>query len=78
MVKTISAAHPRWGAYESRINGGNTELADAVRFKVPAITIFGARPNGEASYWHQVHDTFDNRNIYYDAAQAVSLVRALL
>jgi hypothetical protein len=59
LVESLSAAHPQWGAYPSKISGGNTELADAVRFKVPAITITGSRPNGEAPYWHQVHDTYD-------------------
>jgi hypothetical protein len=52
-------AHPEWKAYASQISGGNSELSDAVRFKVPAITLFGLKPDGEAPFWHQKHDTFD-------------------
>lgn len=52
-------AHPEWKAYASQISGGNSELSDAVRFKVPAITLFGLKPDGEAPFWHQRQDTFD-------------------
>jgi len=59
MAESISVAHPEWRAYPTSISGGNTELSDAVRFKVPAITLFGLKPDGEAPYWHQRGDTFD-------------------
>jgi hypothetical protein len=59
IVASLRDTHPEWKAYSSKISGGNTELADAVRAKVPAITLFGLKPDGEAPYWHQVGDTFD-------------------
>jgi hypothetical protein len=58
-VEELAAQHPEWGAYPSQISGGNTEMADAVRFKVPAITIFGQTRDGVSPYWHQPADTFD-------------------
>ena len=62
-AERLSAAHPEWKAYPSKISGGNSELSDAVRFKVPAITMFGLKPDGEAPYWHQRADTFDKMNV---------------
>lgn len=59
MVKTLSAEHPEWEAYPARISGGNTEMADAVRYKVPAITMIGLTKEDVAPYWHQKADTFD-------------------
>ena len=59
LIETLTAAHPEWGAYPAKISGGNTELADCVTFKVPALTLFGMTPRGGAPYWHQVADTFD-------------------
>jgi len=32
---------PNGKAYPAKISGGNTEMADAVRANVPAITLFG-------------------------------------
>jgi hypothetical protein len=61
-VTKLSSDHPDWGAYPVQINGGNSELADCVRFKVPAITIFGLTRDGEAPYWHMMTDTFDKMN----------------
>jgi hypothetical protein len=61
-IEELSAQHPEWGAYPSQISGGNTEMADAVRFKVPAITIFGQTRDGVSPYWHQPQDTFDKMN----------------
>jgi len=58
----IAADHPEWGAYPVKISGGNTELADAVRADVPAITLFGLTRDGVAPYWHQKEDTFDKMN----------------
>ncbi len=54
-----SAAHPEWGAYATHISGGNTEMADALRNKIPAITLTGMTRRGHAPYWHQVGDTYD-------------------
>jgi len=59
LAERLAAAHPGWQAYASKISGGNTEMSDAVRFKVPAIPFFGLKPDGEAPYWHQRGDTFD-------------------
>lgn len=59
IAEKLSADHPEWKAYPSKISGGNSELSDAVRFKVPAITMFGLKPDGEAPFWHQKADTFD-------------------
>ena len=59
IMEELAAQHPEWEARASHVSGGNTEMADAVRFKVPAITIFGLSPEGYAPYWHQKADTFD-------------------
>jgi len=59
LAEKLSDEHPEWGAYPVKVNGGNSELADCVRFKVPAITFFGLTRTGEAPYWHQVADTAD-------------------
>jgi hypothetical protein len=58
-VERLAKEHPEWGAYPARISGGNTEMADAVRNKIPAITLFGMTPEGVSPYWHQKADTFD-------------------
>jgi hypothetical protein len=59
MAERLSAGHPEWQAYPARINAGNSELSDALHFKVPAISVFGLKPDGEAPFWHQRGDTFD-------------------
>jgi len=59
LIERIAREHPEWGAYETKVSGGNTEMADAVRVKVPAITFFGMTREGVAPYWHQAGDTFD-------------------
>ncbi|MGE5375377.1 MAG: M28 family metallopeptidase [Bacteroidota bacterium] len=59
MVEKLAADHPEWQARASHVSGGNSEMADAVRFKVPAITFFGLSPQGIPPYWHQKADTFD-------------------
>lgn len=59
LAEELAAANPGLGAYPSEINGGNTEMADALRSGIPAITIDGMGPNGEMPYWHQVQDTHD-------------------
>ena len=58
-AERLSNEHPQWKAYPAKISGGNSELSDAVRFKVPAITMFGLKADGEAPFWHQQSDTFD-------------------
>ncbi len=62
MVETLSRENPEWGAYPVKISGGNSEMADAIRNKIPAISLFGLKKDGEAPYWHQVEDTYDKMN----------------
>jgi hypothetical protein len=62
LIERLAGEHPEWGAYEGKISGGNTEMADAVRAKVPAITLFGVTREGVYPYWHQVEDTYDKMN----------------
>jgi hypothetical protein len=62
LIERLAGEHPEWGAYEGKISGGNTEMADAVRAKVPAITLFGVSREGVYPYWHQVEDTYDKMN----------------
>ena len=59
VVKDISAQGFGGQVYPVSISGGNSELADCVRYKVPAVTFFGLKPDGEAPYWHQAADTAD-------------------
>jgi hypothetical protein len=59
IVESIAAEHPDLGAYPAFIVGGNSEMADAHRAKLPAITFFGLTPDGQAPYWHQLADTPD-------------------
>jgi hypothetical protein len=50
---------PTRKAYAVQLKGGNTEMADALRAGIPAITISGQGPDGEMPYWHQAEDTVD-------------------
>jgi hypothetical protein len=59
LLEGLAMAHPEWEAYPTAISGGNTEMADAIRCKIPAITITGTTRDGGLPYWHQVGDTFD-------------------
>ncbi|MGB9673427.1 MAG: M28 family metallopeptidase [Anaerolineales bacterium] len=62
IAEQLASQHPEWEAYPVSISGGNSELSDAVRFNVPAITFFGLTRDGVAPYWHQKEDTFDKMN----------------
>jgi hypothetical protein len=59
MLERLTQEHPEWDAYPVSISGGNTEMADAARFKVPAVTLIGMTRDLIAPYWHQAADTFD-------------------
>ncbi len=59
IAEALAARHPEWGAHPAIIKGGNTEMDDALRHKIPAITITGMTTDGESPYWHQLADTFD-------------------
>jgi hypothetical protein len=59
ILQGLAEEHPEWGAYPAKISGGNSEMADAIRNKIPAIALFGMTREGVAPYWHQRADTFD-------------------
>ncbi|HLE04840.1 MAG TPA: M28 family peptidase [Anaerolineales bacterium] len=59
LAERVSASRPECGAYPTRISGGNTEMADALRVGVPAITLMGITREGEAPHVHTIGDTFD-------------------
>ena len=58
----MAVEHPEWDAHPAVISGGNTEMADALRCQIPAITITGITSDGLWPYWHQLADTFDKMN----------------
>ncbi len=62
LAENLGEENPGWGVYPVKISGGNTEMADALRNKIPAICLFGISRNGVAPYWHQVGDTYDKMN----------------
>ena len=43
LAEEIAAKHPELAAHPAQINGGNTEMADALRLGIPAITLGGQR-----------------------------------
>jgi Peptidase family M28 len=59
LAERLAKERPDLGAHPAAISGGNTEMADSLRVGIPAITIAGMGPKGEAPYWHMVEDTFD-------------------
>jgi Zn-dependent M28 family amino/carboxypeptidase len=59
LAEKLAHENPQWGASPTRIRGGNTEMADALRAGVPAITLIGMDSKGQLPYWHQVEDTYD-------------------
>ena len=59
MAESLAVEHPEWDSHPAVISGGNTEMADALRCKIPAITIAGITRDGVWPYWHQLADTFD-------------------
>lgn len=70
LVKQLACEHPEWRANPARVAGGHTEMADALRVGIPAITFIGVGPDGVGLgyagpelYWHQAEDTPDKMNI---------------
>jgi hypothetical protein len=59
LAEKLASEHPELQAYPASISGGNTEMADALRIGIPAITFTGFGPNGETPYWHMLEDTYD-------------------
>ena len=62
LAESIATQHPELAAHPAQISGGNTEMADALRLGIPAITFSGQTHDGGMPYWHQVGDTFDKMN----------------
>ncbi len=66
LSQQVAAGRPDLRAGPAVIMGGGTEMADAIRFGVPAITLIGTGPHGTGNraqarelYWHQIGDTVD-------------------
>lgn len=59
LAERLAAEQPALRAHPTHISGGNTEMADALRLGIPAITLSGLTPQGDAPYWHQPGDTVD-------------------
>ena len=56
LAEQVARQHPELDGYPVQIEGGNTEMADALRLGIPAITLFGITRAGEAPYWHMTGD----------------------
>jgi Peptidase family M28 len=59
LAERVARENPHCKAHSTTVSGGNTEMADALRLGIPAITLSGWGPHGEAPYWHMVADTVD-------------------
>jgi Iap family predicted aminopeptidase len=59
LAARVAADNPTLGAYPCKLDGGMTEMADALAAGIPAITIIGLTPDGKAPYWHLPTDTED-------------------
>ena len=59
LAERLADQHPECRAYPTKIFGGNTEMADAQRVGIPAITLCGITADGRLPYWHQPADTVD-------------------
>lgn len=59
LAEEVNAAHPELDGYPVQISGGNTEMTDALRRSIPAITLFGMTRDNIPPFWHQVGDTVD-------------------
>ncbi len=59
LAETIAGENPELKGFPTRVSGGNTEMADALRQNIPAITLSGIDAKGFAPYWHQPEDTYD-------------------
>lgn len=63
LAASVAHQHPHLGAHPTRVEGGHTEMADAIRAGVPAITIAGIDEGGVCFnydgphlYWHHKDD----------------------
>lgn len=66
LCQRLAAEHPDWCANPFRLMGAHTEMADALRVGIPAITFIGIGPggvplgyDGPELYWHRIDDTPD-------------------
>jgi len=59
IAEKVAMANPELDAYPSRVSGGVTEMSDAIRAGVPAITLMGLTRENILPYWHQTADTLD-------------------
>ncbi len=66
LAEQITASCPELGAHPTWVDGGHTEMADAIRVGVPAITLIGLYEQGSkwnydgpTLYWHHREDTVD-------------------
>jgi hypothetical protein len=59
LAEKVAQTHPELDAYSSRVSGGVTEMSDAIRAGVPAITLMGLTRENVLPYWHQTADTVD-------------------
>jgi hypothetical protein len=80
LAEKVAKAHPELEAYPSRVSGGVTEMSDAIRAGVPAITLMGMTRENILPYWHQTADTVDKIDLEIlerNYAFAWNLFRAL-
>ena len=59
LAQELAADNPDLEAYPATVSGGNTEMADALKAGVEAITLCGFGPKGGAPNWDQTEDTQD-------------------
>ncbi len=59
LAERVADENPELGAYPATLDGGVTEMSDALAAGVPAITIIGLTPEGKGPYWHLPTDTVD-------------------
>ncbi len=67
LAEAVAQQHPELAAHPTQVGGGHTEMVDAIRAGVPAITVIGIDEggtrfayDGPALYWHHKDDVFAN------------------
>jgi hypothetical protein len=67
LAEAVAHQHPELGAHPTQIEGGHSEMANAILAGVPAITIAGIDEGGTRFgydgtnlYWHHTDDVIDN------------------
>jgi hypothetical protein len=66
LLEKLVAEDPGLTGHPTLVMGGHTEMADPLRFGIPAVTLIGVGPDGTPLrykgprlYWHQREDTAD-------------------